>query len=106
MLRKKYSKYKAKPVKQDGNYFASKLEFRLHNNLLLLQKTGEINYFLRQVPFHLPGKVKYIVDYQVFYKNGEVKYLDAKGYETPVFKMKKKMVEDLYPIKIEIIKRA
>jgi hypothetical protein len=105
MLRKKYSKFKAKPVKQDGVYFASKLEYRLNNYLLLQINAGEVLFFLRQVPFHLPGGVKYVADYLVFYPDGKYRILEAKGFETALFKAKKKMVENLYPVKIEIIKR-
>jgi hypothetical protein len=102
---KRAPKYKAKPVKQGSDYFASKLEFRLYNYLLLQQNAGEILFFLRQVPFHLPGGVKYVADYLVFYPDNKYRILEAKGFETALFKAKKKMVENLYPVKIEIIKR-
>ena len=99
-------KFHAKPVQEDGHHFPSKLEWKLYNQLLLQQKAGEVLFFLRQVPFHLPGGVKYVLDFLVFYTNGEVKALDAKGMETDTFTLKKKMVEDLYPIEILVIKKV
>jgi hypothetical protein len=34
------------------------------------------------------------------YANLEVKIFDVKGFVTPIFRLKKKMVEALYPVKI------
>lgn len=99
-------KFKAKPVQDDGNYFASKLEWAFYRKLNLLKQTGNILFFLRQVPFHLPGGVKYVVDFVVFYKEGEVAFYDVKGMKTNEFIAKKKMVEAIYPVTIDIIKRA
>jgi hypothetical protein len=99
-------KFKAKPVTCDEMHFPSKLEARVYGKLKLEQQAGFVLFFLRQVPFHLPGGVKYVCDFVVFYADGSVKFIDAKGMETSEFKMKKKMVEDLYPVTIEIVKRA
>jgi len=105
----KKHKFNAVPVKEDGKYFDSTLEFNYFNHLKLLQKTGKVSFFLRQVPFELDLKntkiSKYFVDFQVFYTNGAIEFVDVKGKETVVFKMKKKMVEALYPITITIIKK-
>lgn len=99
-------KFKAKPVNDDGHHFASTLEWKYFKHIQLLQKAGEILFFLKQVPFHLPGGVKYVVDYQIFYGDGSVKFVDVKGIETSEFKIKKKIVEELYPIEIEIVKKG
>lgn len=98
-------KFKAKPVTYCGHKFPSTLEWRYFQRLTILVKSGEVLFFLRQIPFHLPGGVKYIVDYQIFYADGTISFVDVKGMETSEFKIKKKIVEDLYPINIEIIKR-
>lgn len=68
-----------------------------------MQKNGEILFFLRQVPIHLPGNVKYICDFQVFWENQEVTFEDVKGYRTEVYILKKKLVESQYPIVIKEI---
>lgn len=99
-------KFKAKPVIDDKHYFHSKLEWEFYHKLNLLKKAGKVIFFLRQVPFHLPGGVKYVVDFVVFYDDGDIVFYDVKGMETSDFIMKKKMVEEIYPVEISIIKRA
>lgn len=96
-------KFNAKPVNDDGQNFSSKLEHRYYQKLKLLEKTGHILFFLRQVPFHLPGNTKYVVDYQVFYSDGTVQFVDVKGMTTPMFILKKTQVEALYPIHITVV---
>lgn len=84
----------------DGIPFASKKEAKRYCELKLLQQAGEVLYFLRQVPFHLPGNVKYLCDFYVFWKDGNIGIEDVKGKRTPSYIMKKKQVEFLYPVKI------
>jgi hypothetical protein len=102
-------KYKAQRTDRDGVSFASKAEARYFDYLQIMQRQGRVLFFLRQVPFHLPGGVKYVVDFVEFWapsndEPGEVKFVDVKGMETESFIMKKKMVEELYPIKIDVVK--
>lgn len=97
-------KYKAKPTVSDGIRFASKKEAKYYDDLKLRVKSGEVLLFLRQVPFHLPGSIRYVVDFQEFHSDGTVHFVDVKGYETSEFKSKKALVESLYsPIKIEVV---
>lgn len=96
-------KYNAIPTEDDGIRFDSKKEARYYGELKLRQKVGEIIFFLRQVPFHLPGNVTYRVDFQEFHSDGAVHFVDVKGMQTKDFIMKKKMVESLYPVEIEIV---
>lgn len=99
-------KFNAKPVKNDGHHFDSKLEFAYFNKLNLEKAAGHVLFFVRRVPFHLPGGVKYVCDFCVFYTDGTVRFIDTKGLETKDFIMKKKIVEELYPVEIEIIKKV
>ena len=97
-------KYHAKPTEINGIRFASKKEAKYYTELLIRRdQLKEVVFFLRQVPFHLPGNVKYVVDFQEFHADGTVHFIDVKGMKTKDFIMKKKMVEDLYPIEIEIV---
>ena len=96
-------KFKAVAVKDDGHHFPSKLEWAYYKHLQMLQKAGEVLFFLRQVPFHLAAG-KYLCDFQVFYDDGLVEFIDVKGFMTPMSKFKIKEVEALYPIKIKIVK--
>lgn len=98
----KRSKYGAEPTVVDGIRFDSKAEARYYQNLLLKVKSGTVRYFLRQVPFHLPGGVRYVVDFMEVHADGSVHYVDVKGIETAMFRTKKRLVESLYPITIEV----
>ncbi len=102
--KKKRSKYKNVRTVIDGKHFDSLAEGRYFNELKLRILAGEVSYFLRQVPFDLPGNVKYRVDFQVFLADGSVEYIDVKGVKTPMFIMKKKQVEELYPVEIICVK--
>ena len=98
-------KYLNKPTDVDGVKFPSKLEARYYKHLLEEQADGRNIFFLRQVPFHLPDNTKYIVDFVVFASDGTVHFIDTKGFETKEFILKKKWVESIYPIEIEVIKK-
>lgn len=100
-------KYNAVKTEADGFKFDSKLEERYYQNLKIRQRVGEIVQFLRQVPFHLPGNSKYVVDFVEFHADGTVHFVDTKGMMLQESINKIKMVEALYaPIKIEIVKTS
>lgn len=96
-------KYNAKQTELDGIKFSSKKEARYYSALKLRVAAGEVVFFLRQTPIHLPGNTKYVVDFQEFHADGTVHFVDVKGMETATFKLKKKQVEALYPITIEVV---
>ena len=91
-------KFNAVRCEEDGIKFASKKERKRYLELKNLQRAGNISFFLRQTPMHLSGGVKYVCDYQVFWSDGTVTFEDVKGMRTPMYKLKKKQVEALYPI--------
>jgi hypothetical protein len=93
-------KFHAKRTECDGIKFSSKKEAAYYQKLLLAKLAGTVLFFLRQAPLHLPGNVRYVVDFIVFGADGEVRFVDVKGFKTPEYKAKKKMVEALYPIEI------
>ena len=99
-------KFGAVKTERNGFKFASKKETRRYDELLLLQRSGEVVFFLRQVPFHLPGNVTYRVDFQIFWKDGTVTFEDVKGFETVGFIKNKKMVEALYTVEIIVNKKV
>jgi hypothetical protein len=94
-------KYNAQKTENQGLRFDSKKEARRYTDLRLLQRAGKVVMILRQVPFDLPGRVKYRVDFQIFWADGTISFEDVKGMRTAEFIAKKKMVEDLYPVEIE-----
>lgn len=104
------SKYASTKVVIDGITFDSRGESELYLRLGLLKRIGDVSYFLRQVPFHLPGGVTYRCDFMAVFIGGphvgKTRYLDFKGFETREFINKKKMVEALYPVTIELVKKS
>jgi hypothetical protein len=101
--KKRHSKYKSKTTIVDGISFQSKLEAQYYQKLKIRQQAGDIKYFLRQIPIRLPGKISYWCDFMIVENDGSIRYVDTKGFETSEFKLKKKQVEALYPITIEVI---
>lgn len=99
-------KFSAKKVDYDGIKFDSKLEGSYYLHLKRLQQFGDVLFFLRQVPIHLLGGTKLVVDFQVFYADGSCRFIDTKGVETPDFLIKKREVEAIYPFEIEVVKRG
>jgi len=110
MIRKKRStgKYHAKKAIIDGIEFDSLKESRRYSELKLLQTAGIIKSFTCQPVFVLQEgyrrkdkkkirAIKYIADFQVEYFDGHTEIEDVKGILTPVFRIKQKMLEKLYP---------
>lgn len=101
MLRHKFN---AKPCQADGLKFPSKAEKRFYEELKLLKKEGIVLFFIRQPTFDLPGSITYRADFMVFYTDGNVEIIDVKGFETPEFKIKKKLLEETYPFHLKLVK--
>ena len=106
-------KFNAVAVGHDGYRFDSKAEGRYYEELKLrCLPGGDVLFFLRQVPFfiaapstHAKSKpLKYVVDFLEFHRDGTVHFVDVKGMETKEFKIKKRLVEAQYPVKIELVK--
>ena len=100
------SKYKAVKEVVDGITFASKHEARRYRQLRLMEKSKAIQDLHLQVTFPLIKKsehgreIKYIADF-VYYDKGHMVVEDAKGYRTDVYKLKKRLMAELYGIDIK-----
>lgn len=88
----------------NGRSYASKAEAKYAATLALRKRVGEVLFWLEQVPLSLPGKTKYVVDFLEFHADGTAHFVDVKGMETAMFRLKKRQVEELYPIEIEVVK--
>lgn len=95
----KRAKYRNKPVTINGIRFASKLEGRCYEWLLLRHKAGDLHWFARQVNFDLPGGVKYRADFVVVAKDG-VSVIDAKGVLTADCRNKLKQMKAVHGIDV------
>jgi hypothetical protein len=98
-------KFGATSVESDGIKFPSKLEERCYQVLKTMKNSGRIRMFLRQPSFDLPGGSKHKVDYCLFTED-HVLFVEAKGRDLPMGKLKRKQVEDLYQIDIHVVKDA
>ena len=109
---RKPNKYGAKKTTVDGIVFDSKREAKRYAELRALEKAGEISHLELQPVFRLEidgrpilirsegypngRRVKYVADFA--YWDGEKRVVeDAKGFKTPDYKLKKAVVEALYP---------
>lgn len=105
LLAKPKSKYKSIPTIVDGHRFHSKLEATFYCVLKRQWELGEIHYYLMQVPLHLPGGVKMIIDFVVKDDTGDFVYMDVKGMPpTRDWINKKKAAEAHYGITIYEVK--
>lgn len=96
-------KYHNQPTVVDGIRFDSKREAAYYRELKLRKAAGEVSYWLRQVPLHLPGGTRYVVDFLIFFTEQRAPaYVDVKGRETQVFRLKRREIQHHYPIKIEL----
>lgn len=96
-------KYRNKPTTVDGIRFDSKHEARRFQVLQLMQKTGEVRWFTRQVPFWLEGGVKFVVDWLVVYADERGVQLEdtkSKGTMTQVYINKKKQLRARYGLEV------
>ncbi len=71
-------------------------------------RAGILSFYLIQVPFRLPGEITYRADFAEFTKVSntclyEVRFVDVKGYDTPVSSLKRKQVSAIYGIEIEVV---
>ena len=101
MVQRFRHKFNAKPTELDGIKFASKKEAKYYQELKLRQAAGEVLFFLRQVPFHLPGNIRYVCDFAEFLADGQVRFVDVKGYKTDMYKLKVKQVKAVFGVTIE-----
>lgn len=97
-------KFNAKPTTVNGRRYDSKAEARYAQALEMRRRAGEVVMYLEQVPIRLPGGTVYRCDFVEFLADGTVRFVDVKGVETDVFKVKKREIEALYPIEIEVVR--
>ena len=114
---RRYSKYNAKKVEVDGIKFDSKAEAEYYLHLKEKVDNGEIRSFERQIRMTLQegfylegikGKVRditYVVDFVITKSDGSITYIDVKGIETDVFKLKRKMFMHKYRTPLVTVKK-
>ena len=96
-------KYGNQKTTVDGRVFDSLHEAAVYKELLIRWKAWEIRSVCCQVPFLLPGGVKYIADFAVLENDGTYTVMDAKSEATrkdKVYRMKKRQMRECLGIEI------
>lgn len=115
---RRYSKYNAKKVEIDGIKFDSKAEGDYYLHLKQQVSERQILGFERQKRMLLQegfsvegvkGKIRpifYVVDFIITENDGTLTYVDVKGMETDVFKLKKKLFMKRYNTALLKVKKT
>ena len=88
----------------DGIRFASRKEAKRYKELKLMVKAGMLVRFDRQVRYPLivngENVCAYIADFVTYDFEGTRKVIDTKGFRTPAYKIKKKLMKAIYGIDV------
>ncbi|WP_139975821.1 DUF1064 domain-containing protein [Ochrobactrum sp. CGA5] len=104
------NKYGAKKTTLDGITFDSKAEARFYAELKQREKAGEVGGVELQRPFVILGpKGELITTYRADFafwdfEEDRFRVIDVKGVETPVFRLKRKLVKSFLGIDVEVVK--
>lgn len=95
-------KFNAQPTEVDGIRFASKREARYYGLLKIRERQGEIERLELQPKYEITVNGKRICTYIADFRFNDLTHkkrrvIDVKGCKTQVYKLKKKLVEALYP---------
>jgi hypothetical protein len=104
MDRSKRNKYGNRRVELDGIRFDSQKEARYYEELMLRYRAGDLKLVLLQVPFILPGPVKYYADFLTIDNDGRFEVIDVKSEATRknrVYINKKKQMKAVWGIEIK-----
>ena len=112
------SKYRAVRTTVDGIAFASKKEAKRYAELRLMEKAGEIRDLTRQQSFAIEVNGQKVCGYTADFSYREKQQIagappsgfqgtywplvveDTKGFKTPVYRLKKKLMKAVYGIEI------
>ena len=108
------NKHRNKPCSIGGEKYRSGRERDRHQALLLLQRAGHIAGLVREVPFVLAPGVKiegearkrpplrYFADFVYSdARTGKIVVEDAKGQQTPVYRLKKHLLAVVHGIHVQ-----
>lgn len=97
---RKQNKYNAKSIYYKGEFYHSKKEAAYAMELDLRVKAKEVIRWERQVKISLDigdyHITNYFVDFRVYLKNGDIELTEVKGFETEIYRLKRKLLEAIY----------
>ena len=96
-------KFNAIVVTTDEGRFDSKMEYQRYLTLKLMERAGEISGLQRQVRYELTaGGIQictYVADF-VYKKQDATVVEDAKGFKTPEYRLKRRLMKEILGIDI------
>lgn len=96
----KRNKYGAKSTQYGGVYYHSKFEAAYAKELDWRLKAKDIKSWERQVKISLDVNGKhicnYFIDFKVIHNDDSVEYVEVKGFETDVWRLKWKLFEAIF----------
>ena len=98
------NKYGNRRAEVDGIRFDSQKEARYYEELMLRYRAGNLKLVLLQVPFILPGPVRYYADFLTIDNDGRFEVIDVKSEATRknrVYINKKKQMKAVWGIEIK-----
>lgn len=103
------NKYGAIKTEYGGRIYDSKREAGYAQHLQYLKHAKNLSDRVVNIQYQVPYVIKvrgtkvckYIADFVVLYGDGKEEVIDAKGFKTDVYKLKKKLVEAQYRITIK-----
>ena len=98
------NKYNAKPTQYRGWRFDSKAEATFAELLDQRKISGQVAYWLRQVPFDLTETDRYKADFLVIESDGTIYAVDVKGFQTPAFMKIRKLWKRYGEMPLRIVK--
>jgi len=101
-------KYRAKPCVIDGTHFPSQAEGRRYQELRLMEKAGEISELEvhPRYPITINNQKVCIVELDFAYLDQAAQrhYVDCKGMDTALSKLKRKLIFAVHAITVEIVR--
>jgi len=102
------TKYNNKKTSYNGHYYDSMLEANYAMYLDILVKAKVVDHWEGQVVKRLDVNGKtvctYRLDFEVYYTNGKVEYVEVKGFWTDVARIKVKLFEALENVTVTVVK--
>lgn len=98
-------KYGSQKVERDGYSFASKLEASVYSLLKLREEAGEFTQIRCQVSVYLSdARILFKPDFECITAGGGSVYVEAKGLETAVYRIKRRLWMAYGPGPLEVYK--
>lgn len=103
------SKYRAQRTEYNGRNYPSKHHAAIAQLLDSAVKGGAYDGIIEEVPFRLPGRTNtgrpfiHRIDFGCLKDGKIIRWVEAKGKDLELGKMKRRQCEELYKIRIEVL---